>query len=198
MHIDDAANTTPGETLDISVLDNDYDPNENLAEGSLAIVTAPATGTAQVAVSATGELVIRYVAGDRDGADSFSYEVCDTLGACDTAEVAVTVGTSGCTIVGTPGDDTLVGTSGADVICGLGGDDTLYGLDGDDILIGGPGDDTLYGGDHTRIGAGDGDDILFGGAGDDTLAGGNGDDTLWGGHGTDACTRGETTARCEP
>ncbi len=183
---DDAAHTAPGETLEVSVLDNDYDPNENLAEGSLAIVTAPVAGTAQVAVSATGELVIRYVAGDRDGADSFSYEVCDTLGACGTAEVAVTVGTSGCTIVGTPGDDTLVGTSGADVICGLGGDDTLYGLDGDDILIGGPGDDTLYGGDHTRIGATDGDDILFGGSGDDTLAGGNGDDTLWGGAGSDS------------
>ncbi len=149
MHIDDAANTTPGETLDISVLDNDYDPNENLAEGSLAIVTAPATGTAQVAVSATGELVIRDVAGDRDGADSFSYEVCDTLGACDTAEVAVTVGTSGCTIVGTPGDDTLVGTSGADVICGLGGDDTLYGGNGSDYIDGGHGTDACTRGETT-------------------------------------------------
>ena len=182
---DDAAHTAPGETLEVSVLDNDHDPNDNLVEGSLAITVPPTAGTAQVAVSATGELVVRYVAGDSDGADSLSYQVCDTLGACDSAEVTVTVGTSGCTIVGTDGDDTLVGTPGADVICGLGGDDTISGLGGDDILIGGDGDDTIYGGDDTRIGASDGNDTLFGGAGDDTLAGGNGDDTLYGGPGAD-------------
>ena len=142
--------------------------------GSLAVVAAPTAGTAQVAMSATDDPVVRYVAGD--GVDSFSYEVCDTLGACATAQVTVTVGTSHCTIVGTDGDDTLVGTPGADVICGLGGDDTISGLDGDD---------TLYGGDETRIGVGDGDDTLFGGDGDDTLAGGNGGDVLWGGAGAD-------------
>ena len=182
---DDAAYTAPGETLDIAVLDNDHDPNDNHVEGSLAVTVPPTAGTAQVAVSATGELVVRYVAGDSDGTDSFSYQVCDTLGACDSAEVTVTVGTGGCTIVGTDGDDILVGTVGADVICGLGGDDTISGLGGDDILIGGDGDDTIYGGDDTRIGASDGNDTLFGGAGDDTLAGGNGDDTLYGGPGAD-------------
>ena len=182
---DDAAHTAPGETLDISVLDNDHDPNENLVVGSLAIVGPPTSGTAEMAVAAAGDLVVRYVAGDGDGVDSFTYEVCDTLGGCATAQVTVTVGISGCTIVGTDGDDTLRGTPGADVICGLGGDDVISGLGGDDILIGGPGDDTLYGGDDTRIGVRDGDDALFGGPGDDTLAGGNGDDVLWGGAGAD-------------
>ena len=174
------------QTLDISVLDNDRDPNQNLVVGSLAITRAPTLGTAGVVVSLLGDPVVRYTAGDSDGVDTFAYAICDTLGACTSAEVTVTVGTAHCTILGTDGDDILSGTPGPDIICGLGGNDTISGLDGDDILIGGPGDDTLYGGDETRIGDNDGNDTLFGGNGDDTLAGGNGDDILWGGAGDDA------------
>ena len=182
---DDAAHASAGETLDIAVLDNDHDPNENLVATSLSITTPPTLGAAYVVVPGGGEVVVRYVAGDSGGVDSFTYRVCDTLDSCATATVTVTVGTAGCTIVGTDGDDVLVGTAGADVICGLGGNDIISGRDGDDILVGGAGDDTLYGGDETRIGVDDGDDVLFGGAGDDTLAGGNGADTLWGGEGAD-------------
>ena len=182
---DDAAHTSPAETADIAVLDNDHDPNENLVVTSLSITRAPTLGTAHVVVSASGEVAVRYVAGDSGGVDSFTYQVCDTLDACTTAEVTVTVATAGCTIVGTDGDDTLSGTAGADVICGLGGDDTIYGLEGDDVLVGGPGDDRLYGGDETNVGD-DGSDTLFGGPGDDRLFGGAGADTLWGGPGGDA------------
>ena len=182
---DDVVYAATEETVDIAVLDNDYDPNENLIAASLSVTLAPTSGTALVVGSSSAGAVVRYTAGSEAGIDAFTYEVCDTLGACATARVAVTVGTSHCTIVGTDGDDTLRGTAGTDVICGLGGNDVIYGLDGDDILIGGPGDDTLYGGDETRIGVNDGNDALFGGTGADTLAGGNGDDTLWGGPGDD-------------
>ena len=210
---DDAVYVAPDETRDIGVLDNDHDPNENLVATSLSITTAPTLGAAYVVVSAGGDLVVRYIAGDSGGVDSFAYQVCDTLDACSTAQVTITVGAGHCTIVGTDGDDTLHGTRGVDVICGLGGDDVLYGLDGNDVLIGGPGDDWLYGGigkDTLHGGAGDdtliavagktildggpGDDelignddtdFLIGGAGDDTLNGGGKNDTLWGGAGDD-------------
>ena len=182
---DDAAYMAVGDTVDIAVLDNDHDPNENLVVGSLRITRAPTAGTAVVESTSEAEVVARYTADTEAGADGFAYEICDTLDACATGQVTVTVGSSHCTILGTDGDDVLRGTAGADVICGLGGNDVIYGLDGDDILVGGPGDDTLYGGDETRIGAGDGDDAVFGGPGDDTLAGGNGEDVLWGGPGDD-------------
>ena len=174
----DAAHVVRGETLDVSILDNDYDPDGNLVAASVSITATPTLGTAQVIATAESDVAIRYVAGDSDGVDTFTYEVCDTLNACVTARVTVTVGTSHCTIVGTAGDDTLSGTPGPDIICGLSGNDVILGLGGDDILVGGGGDDTLRGGD--------GGDGLFGGVGDDDLYGGTGTDVLWGGHGRDA------------
>ena len=174
------------QTVSLDVLGNDHDPNDDLDPATLTITRPTAHGAARVVETAEGRTVIEYTAAATGGSDSLAYEICDALGRCATAEVAVLAGTAGCTIVGTEGDDTLYGTSGPDVICGLGGNDTIYGLDGDDVLIGGPGNDTLYGGDETLIGAADGDDLLWGAAGDDTLYGGNGDDDLWGGDGEDS------------
>jgi uncharacterized repeat protein (TIGR01451 family) len=100
--------------------------------------------------------------------------------------------TFGCTIIGTPGDDTLAGTNAGDVICGLGGSDTLSGLNGGDTLIGGSGDDTLLGGRGAdSLVAGAGSDGLFGEAGGDVLDavdGVSGNDSLSGGPGFDSCT----------
>ncbi|MGH3130898.1 MAG: hypothetical protein ACRDNX_08790, partial [Gaiellaceae bacterium] len=67
--------------------------------------------------------------------------------------VAVAI-VSGCTVVGTAGDDVLAGTPGADVLCGLEGNDT--------ILAGSGGD---------RVYAGAGDDVVRGGGGDDRVDG---------------------------
>ena len=53
---------------------------------------------------------------------------------------------TGCTIVGTTGNDRLTGTAKADVLCGLAGNDTLKGLGGNDTLLGGDGADRLDGG----------------------------------------------------
>ena len=181
----DAAFATPSEMLLIGVLDNDFDPDEDLEATTLSITVTPTMGTAEVVTSLDLGVHVRYTAPSSDGVDSFTYQVCDSRGECTTAQVGITVGTSRCTILGTEGDDVIHGTSGDDVICGLGGDDVIYGLDGDDVLVGGAGNDTLYGGNETRIGVNDGDDSLFGGSGDDTLYGGNGDDVLWGGSGDD-------------
>ena len=173
----DAVFTEPGGVVLVDVLGNDFDADGNLDGPSLAVTRSPVLGSALVFVSVEAGLVVRYVAEAVAGADDFAYEICDTLGNCATAEVTVTVGISGCTIVGTDGDDTLRGTPGADVICGLGGDDTISGRGGDDVIWGGAGDDTISGGD--------GDDRLFGEAGADVLAGGADSDELWGGPGVD-------------
>ena len=157
-----------------------------------------ATGNARVVSVTDTAPSVEYTAPDADGTDSFTYEVCDRLGACATAQVTVTVGTTGCTIVGTDASETLYGTTGNDVICGLGGDDTIYGLGGDDIIVGGAGSDSLYGGDASLTGAHDGDDSLegntqndslWGGDGDDDLYGAGHDDWLYGGAGDDAVPR---------
>ncbi|HEY3143379.1 MAG TPA: neocarzinostatin apoprotein domain-containing protein [Acidimicrobiales bacterium] len=76
---------------------------------------------------------------------------------------------SGCTVAGTPGDDTLVGTDGDDVLCGLGGNDILRGESGHDVLYGGDGNDRLHGGR--------GNDVLIGGLGRDRAYGDKGHDT---------------------
>ena len=181
---DDWAYVDVGQTVTIDVLGNDHDPNEDLDPSTLRITRQPVSGAARVITAANGPAV-QYVTGT-SGSDTLVYEVCDALGACDTAEATVMVGATDCTITGTDSDDTLYGTAGDDVICGLGGDDTVYGLGGDDIIVGGAGADILYGGDATLIGAADGDDLLWGGPGADTLYGGNGNDALWGGDGDDA------------
>ena len=114
---DDAVYAAASETVDIAVLDNDHDPNENRAVGSLTITMAPTWGTASVAGSFSGDVVVRYIAGTVDGVDSLAYQVCDTLRGAD-------------------GDDTLWGNTQNDTVWGGHGDDNLWGNAGDDRLWG--------------------------------------------------------------
>ena len=196
----DKAYANPTETLNIGVLDNDYDPDGDLDASTLKIIQTPAMGTARVVDSAELGPHVRYNATPADGSDTFSYEVCDLWDRCATAQVSVTVGASGCTIVGTDDDDVLFGTNGDDVICGLGGNDTIDGRGGNDTILGGPGNDTIsgsWGDDDIWGGPGNdtisgswGDDDIWGGPGDDTISGNNGDDTLHGGSGDDTANGG--------
>lgn len=181
---DDWAWADVSETVEIDVLANDYDPNEDLDAATLRVTASPANGVATVVENAEGRRVISYVAPAAAGSMSLSYEVCDTLAICASAHVTVMVGTAGCTIVGTAGDDQLRGTSGDDVICGLGGNDHIVGLGGNDVIVGGAGHDLVYGGDPT--GGADGADLIWGGPGDDLLLGGAGVDRIWGGAGDDS------------
>ena len=181
---DDWAWADVSETVEIDVLANDYDPNEDLDAATLRVTASPANGVAAVVETAEGRRVISYAAPAADGSMSLSYEVCDTLASCASAHVTVMVGTAGCTIVGTAGDDQLRGTSGDDVICGLGGNDHIVGLGGNDVIVGGAGHDLVYGGDPA--GGADGADLILGGPGDDLLLGGAGADRIWGGAGDDS------------
>ncbi len=113
---------------------------------------------------------------------------------------------TGCTIVGTDGDDVLVGGAGDDVICAYGGDDVIFGGAGDDVIRGGAGTDLIWGGGGEDrilggeggdwIGGGSGSDVLVGGGGEDRLFGGTGDDVLLGGTGSDLAFGGRGRDRC--
>ena len=194
----DWAHVRIAQSAAVDVLGNDHDPDDNLDPSTLRITRQPLSGAARV-VAGSGAAV-EYTAAGTGGADSFAYEICDSLRACATAQVTVVVGTSSCTIIGTAASETLYGTPGDDVICGLGGNDTIYGLGGNDTIIGGEGDDTLWGeagedtlwggeGDDTLYGGAD-NDVLWGGEGDDTLEGNTGHDSLYGGAGTDTALGG--------
>ncbi len=174
---DDHEHMAVGATAVIYVLENDYDADDDLDPSTLSITQPPTAGTARVVTSIEYGAAVEYEAAGSARTDEFAYEVCDLAGNCATAQASVTIGNSGCTIVGTDAGERIVGTAGNDVICGGGGGDVIYGGGGHDILYGGPGDDILYGGE--------GDDEFYGQAGDDTLWGGTGDDTLWGGAGDD-------------
>lgn len=197
---DDSAQVLVSETVDLDVLDNDTDPDDDLDEESLTVISPGVLGLAEVVNDDDG-VAISYTAAGVAGTDSFTYEVCDDAGLCDTATVSITVmALSDCTILGTSGSDTLNGTAGDDVICGRGGNDTINGRGGNDIIFGnrgadtidgGGGDDTIYGGRGAdTIRGQSGDDVIRGGRGSDNLEGNGGDDVIRGGNGTDTISGG--------
>jgi predicted extracellular nuclease len=109
-------------------------------------------------------------------------EFVDQVSDHDPSVLRLTFPATGCTILGTAGDNVLTGTDGADVICGLGGNDTINALGGDDIVYTGDGNDTIDGGAGADvIVAGGGTNTIDGGAGIDVVIGGDGPDTIRGG-----------------
>ncbi|WP_143751811.1 Ig-like domain-containing protein, partial [Maribacter sp. 4U21] len=74
--------------VDINVLGNDTDVDGTIDPSSLSIVGAPSNGT--VTINPDGTL--NYVPNPNfNGTDTFTYEVCDDAGDCQTATVTVTV-----------------------------------------------------------------------------------------------------------
>ncbi|WP_143751880.1 Ig-like domain-containing protein, partial [Maribacter sp. 4U21] len=74
--------------VDINVLGNDTDVDGTIDPSSLSIVGAPSNGT--VTINPDGTL--NYVPNPNfNGTDTFTYEVCDDTGDCQTATVTVTV-----------------------------------------------------------------------------------------------------------
>ena len=84
--IDDSGVTQPNTSICIPILDNDSDP-----DGDLLTVTAfvpPTHGT--ISIGSNG-CIVYTPAPDFVGTDTFYYQVCDPMGACDYAMVTVTV-----------------------------------------------------------------------------------------------------------
>ncbi len=88
----DAANDSDSVNEDssvtIDVLGNDSDPDDGLDPASVAVIGSPTNGSTSVNPDGS----IDYTPDpDFFGTDSFTYEVCDFAGDCDTATVDITV-----------------------------------------------------------------------------------------------------------
>ena len=85
---DDAASTDQGDPVAINVIANDSDPDGNLSASSVTVTVPPANGG--VVCNNAGSCTYTPDPGFI-GVDTFTYQVCDTNGACDTAVVTITV-----------------------------------------------------------------------------------------------------------
>jgi hypothetical protein len=85
--------TTPEDTaVPIDVAANDTDTDGNLAPASANTACATCAEPANGTLLNNADGTFTYTpAPDWNGSDSFVYEICDTLGACDTATVSITV-----------------------------------------------------------------------------------------------------------
>ena len=98
--VDDNVSTKLEQSIDINVLANDSDPDDNLDNSTLKIVTGeePVNGTAQLIDDGNGNFYFTYTPFTTNfnnvigGIDTFTYEICD-LGnpiLCDQALVTIT------------------------------------------------------------------------------------------------------------
>ena len=107
---DDVASTDEDTPVNIDVLANDADVDEPLDPTSVTVVTPPGNGSA--VVESDGSITYTPAA-QFNGADSFSYQITDSSGAPDTANVNITVGAVNDPPVGA--DDNFSGNEDADV-----------------------------------------------------------------------------------
>jgi LPXTG-motif cell wall-anchored protein len=87
--VDETVTTAEDTATVINVLGNDTDADGDLDPGTVTVTTGPAHGT--VAVDPGTGAVTYTPAANYAGPDSFTYQVCDATGACDTATVQITV-----------------------------------------------------------------------------------------------------------
>lgn len=141
--IDDQGNVTEGESVTITVLENDFDPEGDPL--TLDSFTNPQFGT----LIRNDDGTLTYQANlDFAGTDYFTYQIRDAQGGIAQATVVMTInplnliGTDCCDYLsGTNTGNRIEGRSGNDWIEGWGGDDWLNGEAGWDTLIGGTGAD---------------------------------------------------------
>ncbi|MEM7345010.1 MAG: Ig-like domain-containing protein [Chloroflexota bacterium] len=84
---DDNATINQDNTVAVDVLSNDTDNENNIDINSLVVATNSGNGTAAV----SGVQILYTPNTGFVGTDSFSYQICDTNNACDTATVTITV-----------------------------------------------------------------------------------------------------------
>lgn len=96
---DDTYTTDEEVPVTIKLLENDTDPNGNLAPASFNLLsTPPATQVSLNPTSNPGEYICTPASGFSGVVSPFTYEVCDTYSQCATATVYITVnGTTGIT-----------------------------------------------------------------------------------------------------
>ncbi len=85
---DDAATTPEDTAVTVDVAANDTDVDGNLDPSTATVLTGPANGT----VTNNGDGTFEYTPNaDFNGTDTFTYEICDATGLCDSATVTITV-----------------------------------------------------------------------------------------------------------
>lgn len=90
--IDDAAVTMEDVSVVVEVTANDTDEDGNLAAATTTIACELCAGPALGSVAANGDGTMEYTPDpDLNGTDTFTYQVCDTFAACDTATVTITI-----------------------------------------------------------------------------------------------------------
>jgi VCBS repeat-containing protein len=86
--VDDSESVNEDASVTVDVLGNDSDVDDGLDPASVTVLTGPSSGSTSVNPDGS----IDYTPDpDYFGSDSFTYEVCDLTGACDTATVDITV-----------------------------------------------------------------------------------------------------------
>ena len=85
---DDAEMVLQGESVNIDAAGNDSDPDGNLDPTTTTVTTSPSNG----ALVNNGDGTFSYTPDPTfSGVDTFTYQICDIDGLCDTAEVTITV-----------------------------------------------------------------------------------------------------------
>lgn len=85
---DDSTTTEEDRPVGIDVAANDRDPNGDLDQTSVTLVTPPDAGAASAGADGT---VLYTPQPDTNGTDTFEYQICDTLDRCDQADVTINV-----------------------------------------------------------------------------------------------------------
>ncbi len=89
---DDAVATPEDTAVNVDVVANDSDPDGNLDPATTNTACATCSTTSDGALVNNGDGTFLYTPNANfNGSDGFTYEVCDTLGSCDTAAVSITV-----------------------------------------------------------------------------------------------------------
>ena len=122
---DDTATTPAGTPVTINVAANDTDPNGNL---NPATATTTCTGCATptngtLTNNANGTFTYTPTTGFT-GTDSFTYQICDTLNACDTATVTINVTPVATNAPPVAGDDSATTPAGTPVTINVAANDT--------------------------------------------------------------------------
>ncbi|MCP5017464.1 MAG: tandem-95 repeat protein, partial [Ketobacter sp.] len=90
--VDDSANTPEDTGMTIDVASNDSDPDGNLDPTSANTACATCSASSNGSLINNNDGTFGYIPNPNfNGSDSFVYEICDTLGACDTASVSITI-----------------------------------------------------------------------------------------------------------
>ncbi|MEJ6397316.1 Ig-like domain-containing protein, partial [Yoonia sp. 208BN28-4] len=182
----DTATVLAGDSVSISVLLNDSDPEGD----AIALLNGsdPNGGT----VVAIGDQIQFTPAAGFSGTTTVSYELGDSARNIVTGEITIDVTAidaprilfserSGGTLIGGTGDDQLTGSFGNDTITGNAGADLIVDSGGNNVVNAGTGNDRigLLSGNNTVTGGSD-DDLIVGGYDNDTLNGDAGNDVIVG------------------